>query len=148
MKLVTLVEGDQKASFSIATTPRSRGRRYSLPWIAPLYPWYVLILLSVKQGGIKYNFLKFLIWRDLGLNPDLPDHWRTLYQRTATNTITISSITITTTSSTTVPWDCEIQTDHLILIKRPDLELINKKKNLPSIEFCYSSGQHRENERN
>ena len=33
-KLVTVVEDDQKAPFSIAT----RGRRYSFPWIAPLYP--------------------------------------------------------------------------------------------------------------
>ena len=30
VKLATVVEGDQKAPFSIATTP-----------IAPLYPWYV-----------------------------------------------------------------------------------------------------------
>ena len=40
VKLVTVIEGDQKASFSIATTPRCRGGRYSFPWIAPLYPWY------------------------------------------------------------------------------------------------------------
>ena len=39
--LVTVVEGDPKAPFSIATTPRFRGGRYSFPWIAPLYPWYV-----------------------------------------------------------------------------------------------------------
>ena len=32
------VEGDQKVPFSIATTPRCRGGRYSFPWIAPLYP--------------------------------------------------------------------------------------------------------------
>ena len=40
-KLATVVEGDQKAPFLIATTPRCRGERYSFPWIAPLYPWYV-----------------------------------------------------------------------------------------------------------
>ena len=28
----------------------------SFPWIVPLYPRYDLILLSVKQGGIKYHF--------------------------------------------------------------------------------------------
>ena len=39
--LATVVEGDQKAPFSIATTPRCWGGRYSLHWIAPLYPWYV-----------------------------------------------------------------------------------------------------------
>ena len=30
-KLATLVEGDQKAAYSIATTPRCRGGRYSFP---------------------------------------------------------------------------------------------------------------------
>ena len=38
VKLGTLVEGDPKAPFSIATTPRYRGGCYSLPLIAPLYP--------------------------------------------------------------------------------------------------------------
>ena len=38
VKLATIVEGDPKAPFSIATTPRCRGGRYSIPWIAPLYP--------------------------------------------------------------------------------------------------------------
>ena len=37
-KLATVVEGDPKAPFSIATTPRCRGGCYSFPWIAPLYP--------------------------------------------------------------------------------------------------------------
>ena len=36
VELATVVEGDQKAPFSIATT-RCRGGRYSFPWI-PLYP--------------------------------------------------------------------------------------------------------------
>ena len=40
VKLATVVEGDQKAPFSIATTPKWRGRYY-FPWIAPLYSWYV-----------------------------------------------------------------------------------------------------------
>ena len=51
----TIVEGDPKAPFLIATTTRFRGGSYSLPWIAPLGP--CLIMLSVKQGGIKCNFL-------------------------------------------------------------------------------------------
>ena len=38
VKLVTLVEGDPEASFSIATIPRCRGGCYFIPWIAPLYP--------------------------------------------------------------------------------------------------------------
>ena len=69
-----MVEGNQKAPFSIATTPKCRGGRYSFPWIAPLYTRTYLILLNVKQGGIKS-----LVRRDLGLNPGLLDHWRTLY---------------------------------------------------------------------
>ena len=37
-KLVTVVEGDKKVPFSIATTPRCRRGRYSFSWIASLYP--------------------------------------------------------------------------------------------------------------
>ena len=36
--LVTLVEGDLKAPFSITTTLTFRGGRYSFLWIAPFYP--------------------------------------------------------------------------------------------------------------
>ena len=35
-----------------------------------------LIMLSVKQGGIKCVFFESLVWLDLGLNPSLPDHWQ------------------------------------------------------------------------
>ena len=35
-KVAILVEHDRKAPFSIASTPRCRGGRYSIPWIAPL----------------------------------------------------------------------------------------------------------------
>ena len=38
VKLSPLVEGDPKALFSIATTPRCREGCYSIPWIDPLYP--------------------------------------------------------------------------------------------------------------
>ena len=34
-------KGNLKAPFSIATTLRGRGGRYSFHGIAPLYPWYV-----------------------------------------------------------------------------------------------------------
>ena len=37
----TVVEGDQKAPFSIATTRKCWEDRYFFPNIAPLYPWYV-----------------------------------------------------------------------------------------------------------
>ena len=40
VKLTTVVEGDPKAPFSIATTLKCKGGRYSFPWIAPLYPRY------------------------------------------------------------------------------------------------------------
>ena len=65
-KLATVVEGDQKAPFSIATTPRCRGGRYSFPWITPLYPWYVPYIAeywaSIEQGGIMYHFKN--LWYD------------------------------------------------------------------------------------
>ena len=38
VKLATVVEGNQKAPFSMATTVRHRGGRYSFHWMAPLYP--------------------------------------------------------------------------------------------------------------
>ena len=37
--MATLVEGDPKVPFSITTKPRCRGGHYSIPRIAPLYPW-------------------------------------------------------------------------------------------------------------
>ena len=37
VNLAILVENDPKAPFSIATAPRCRRGRYSIPWIAPLY---------------------------------------------------------------------------------------------------------------
>ena len=38
VKLAAVVEGNQKAPFSIATTSRCSGGRNSFPWIALLYP--------------------------------------------------------------------------------------------------------------
>ena len=40
-KLLTVVEGDPKSSFLIATTPRCREGHNSFPMIDPLYPRYV-----------------------------------------------------------------------------------------------------------
>ena len=62
VKLVTLDEGDSRAPFSICATPRCRGWRNSIPWIAPLTFDPYLIVLSVKQGGTKYHFLS--LWYD------------------------------------------------------------------------------------
>ena len=57
VKLATIVEGDPKAPFSIATTPRCRGGCYSFPVLLYFTLDPYLIMLSVKQGGIKYHFL-------------------------------------------------------------------------------------------
>ena len=79
VKLATVVEDDQNAPFSIATTLRWRGGRYSFPWIAPLYPWYVSCIAECQARRYQVPFLKSLVWRDLGLNLGLPDHWWTVY---------------------------------------------------------------------
>ena len=59
VNLATLVESDPKAPFSIATTPWCRRRRYSIPWIAPLYPWslpYSAVLSKVAASTIFWVF--------------------------------------------------------------------------------------------
>ena len=62
VKLATIVEGNPKAPFSIATTPRCRGGRYSFPGLLYFTLDPYLIMLSVKQRGIKYHFLS--LWYD------------------------------------------------------------------------------------
>ena len=52
VKLATVVEGDQRAPFSIATTPRCRGGRYSFPFTLDTY----LILLSVRANKLLIVF--------------------------------------------------------------------------------------------
>ena len=61
-KLATIVEGNPKAPFSIATIPRCRGGRYSFLGLLYFTLDPYLIMLSVKQGGIKYHFLR--LWYD------------------------------------------------------------------------------------
>ena len=78
-KLVTVVKGDPKAPFSVATTPKCRGGCYSFPWIASLYPWYVPYNAECKARRYQVPFFKSLVWHNLGLNLSLPDHWWTLY---------------------------------------------------------------------
>ena len=55
VKLVTVVEGDPRAPFSIATTPRRRG--VLTPFHGFLHFTFdtYLITLNVKQGSIKYH---------------------------------------------------------------------------------------------
>ena len=72
VKLANLVEGDLKANFSITTTLICRGGCYSFPWIAPLHLDMYLIMLSDKQGGIKYHFLKVFGMTRLRIEPRSP----------------------------------------------------------------------------
>ena len=58
--MVTIAEGDPKVLFFISYYTNCREEHYFFPKIAPLYPRY--IMLSVKQGGIKYHFLN--LWYD------------------------------------------------------------------------------------
>ena len=62
MLLAILVEGDPKAPFSIATTPRWSGGATPFPELLhfTLDPYFVM--LSVKQGSIKYYYLS--LWYD------------------------------------------------------------------------------------
>ena len=62
VKLAMVVEGDPKVSFSIATTPWCRGGRYYFPGLVHFTLDPYVIMLSVKQGSIKYHFLS--LWYD------------------------------------------------------------------------------------
>ena len=72
--MATAVEGDPRLPFSAATTPKCGWGCYSFPWIAPIYPWYV----PYKAEEVSSTIFKSLVWLDQGLNPNLPDHRRTL----------------------------------------------------------------------
>ena len=67
VKLATIVEGNPKALFSIAITRRCRGGRYSFPGLLYFTLDPYLIMLSVKQGGIKYHFLS--LWYEPFFEP-------------------------------------------------------------------------------
>ena len=56
----------------MAAFSRCRGGRYSFPGLLHITLHAYFIMLSVKQGGIKYHFLS-LWYNNLGLNPGLPD---------------------------------------------------------------------------
>ena len=79
VKLATLVKGDLKVPFSIATTLRCREGHHSFPWIAPLYLLYVPY--NAECYAIYHvPFFESLVWLDLRLNPGLLGHWQTLNQ--------------------------------------------------------------------
>ena len=65
---MAVVEGNLKAPFSIATTPRCRRGCYSFLWFALLTLDPYLIMLSVKPEVIKNHFFESLVGLDLGLN--------------------------------------------------------------------------------
>ena len=69
---MTVVEGDLKAPFSLATTPGVWEGTTLFPGLHHFTLDQYLIMVSVKQGGIKYNFFESLVWLDLRLNPGLP----------------------------------------------------------------------------
>ena len=55
-KLVTEVDGNPKDSLLIATTPTFSGGATLFPGLLHFTLDKYLIMLSVKQGGIKYHF--------------------------------------------------------------------------------------------
>ena len=66
VKLVTLVKINPKAPFSIATTTRCREGATSFPGLVHFNFDPYLMMLSLKQGGIKYHFLS--LWYDMTWN--------------------------------------------------------------------------------
>ena len=62
-----MVEDDLKAPFSIAATQSVGNDAIPFPGLLHITFETYLIMLSVKQGGIKYHFLS--LWYDLGMNP-------------------------------------------------------------------------------
>ena len=72
VKLATVVEGNQKAPFSIATTPRCRGRSYSFPRIVPLYPWYVPCIAECLNKEVSSTIFWVFGMTLLGIEPQPP----------------------------------------------------------------------------
>ena len=67
VKLVTFCRGWLAAFFSLATIPRSKGGRYSVPWIAPVFPWSLPYNCECKARQHQVPFFESLVWLDLGL---------------------------------------------------------------------------------
>ena len=64
---LTVVKGDLKAPFSITTTPKRWIGRHFFLWSTPFTLDPYLIMLKVKEGGIKYHSLS--LWYDLNWTP-------------------------------------------------------------------------------
>ena len=66
-----VIESDLKAPFSISTTPRCRGGRYSFVWIVPLYPWSVPYNAELSKEASSTIFWVFgMTWP--GIEPRSP----------------------------------------------------------------------------
>ena len=72
VKLVTVVEVDPKASFSIATTPRCRGGCYSYPWIAPPLPLICTLYCWVLSKAVSSTIFKVFDMTRPGIEPSSP----------------------------------------------------------------------------
>ena len=116
VKLATLVEGDPKTPFSIATTLRCKGRRYSIAWIAPLYLWYAPYNAECKTRWHQVPFFESLVWLDLGLKPGLTENWRTLFIRPM---FTISKQVVTFLTKAMKNWTVKLS---------PEAQTIEEKK--------------------
>ena len=69
--MATIVEGDPKAPFSIATTPKCKAGCYSFPWISLLYPWSVpwCWVLGKEASSIIFESL---VWLDQEIETKSP----------------------------------------------------------------------------
>ena len=72
--MATTVEGDPKASFSVATTPSCKGSSTPFPGFLHFTLDQYLKMQSVKQGSIKDHFFESSEWLNLGLNPGFPGY--------------------------------------------------------------------------
>ena len=70
--IVTIVEGEPKAPFLIATIPRCRRGRNSFPWIDPLYSWSLPYNAECYARRHQVPLFESLVWLSLGLNHRSP----------------------------------------------------------------------------
>ena len=78
--MATEVGTDSKAPLSIATTPRCRRGYYSIPWFAPIYPWFLLYSAECWARQHQVPFFVFGMARSR-IGPRSP--------RSVANTLTI-----------------------------------------------------------
>ena len=74
-----VVDGNSKAPFSTATTPRCRGERSSFSWISSLYQWWLPYNAKRYARWHQVSYSETLVWLDLGLKPSLTVPWWTFY---------------------------------------------------------------------